>query len=93
LSDVYAEAKYIESRSVESNGGAVVSTYGPRSRRSASARASDTHSASCAVQSVKGNKQTNKQIVYWILAASKGWIKQTYRKIMHTQNHISLEMI
>ena len=26
------------------------------------------------------------QAVYWILAASKGWIKQTYRKIMHTQN-------
>jgi len=26
--------------------------------------------------------QTNKQTVYWILAASKGWIKQTYRKIM-----------
>ena len=26
------------------------------------------------------------QTVYWILAASKGWIKQTYRKIMHTQN-------
>ena len=36
-----------------------------------------------------------KQTVYWILAASKGWIKQTYRKIMHaqntqcTQNHIT----
>ena len=29
------------------------------------------------------------QTVYWILAASKGWIKQTYRKIMHTQNHIT----
>jgi len=26
------------------------------------------------------------QTVYWILAASKDWIKQTYRKIMHTQN-------
>ena len=26
------------------------------------------------------------QTVYWILAASKGWIKQTYGKIMHTQN-------
>ena len=26
------------------------------------------------------------QTVYWILAASEGWIKQTYRKIMHTQN-------
>ena len=26
------------------------------------------------------------QTVYWILAASKGWIKQTYRKIMHAQN-------
>jgi len=26
------------------------------------------------------------QTVYWILAASKGWIKQTYRKILHTQN-------
>jgi len=26
------------------------------------------------------------QTVYWILAALKGWIKQTYRKIMHTQN-------
>jgi len=25
------------------------------------------------------------QTVYCILAASKGWIKQTYRKIMHTQ--------
>jgi len=33
--------------------------------------------------------QTVKQTVYWILAASKGWIKQTYRKIMHTQNHIT----
>ena len=40
------------------------------------------------------------QTVYWILAASKGWIKQTYRKIMHTQNTLynmhkitSLEMI
>ena len=31
------------------------------------------------------------QTVYWILAASKGWIKQTYRKIMHTQS-IILEM-
>jgi len=32
------------------------------------------------------------QTVYWILAASKGWIKQTYRKIMdtqNTQNHIA----
>jgi len=29
------------------------------------------------------------QTIYWILAASKGWIKQTYRKIMHTQNHIT----
>ena len=26
------------------------------------------------------------QTVYCILAASKGWIKQTYQKIMHTQN-------
>jgi len=26
------------------------------------------------------------QTVYWILAASKGWLKQTYRKIMRTQN-------
>ena len=26
------------------------------------------------------------QTVCWILAASKGWIKQTYWKIMHTQN-------
>jgi len=26
---------------------------------------------------------------YWIRAASTGWIKQTYRKIMHTQNHIT----
>ena len=26
------------------------------------------------------------QTVCWILAAWKGWIKQTYRKIMHTQN-------
>ena len=43
------------------------------------------------------------QTVYWILAASKGWIKQTYPKIMHTQNTLytpynihkitSLEMI
>ena len=35
-------------------------------------------------------KQNDTQ--YWILAASKGWIKQTYRKIMHThstQNHIT----
>ena len=32
------------------------------------------------------NNKPNKQTVYWILAASKGWIKQTYRKIMHTQN-------
>ena len=33
------------------------------------------------------NQKTNKT-VYGILAASKGWIKQTYRKIMHrpTQN-------
>jgi len=32
------------------------------------------------------------QTVYLILAASKGWIKQTHRKIMHrqnTQNHIA----
>jgi len=35
------------------------------------------------------NKQTNKQTDYWILAASKGWIKETYKKIMHTQNHIT----
>jgi len=35
----------------------------------------------------KGSKEEeDKQTVYWILAASKGWIKQTYRKIMHTQN-------
>ena len=35
----------------------------------------------------KGIKEEeDKQTVYWILAASKGWIKQTYRKIMHTQN-------
>jgi len=26
------------------------------------------------------------QTVYWILTASKGWIKQTYRKNKHTQN-------
>jgi len=26
------------------------------------------------------------QTVYWILAASKSWIKQTHSKIMHTQN-------
>jgi len=26
------------------------------------------------------------QTVCWILAAWKGWIKQTYKKIMHTQN-------
>ena len=34
------------------------------------------------------------QTVYWILAASKGWIKETYRKIMHTQNaqnHITVD--
>jgi len=38
----------------------------------------------------KGSKEEeDKQTVYWILAASKGWIKQTYRKIMHTQNHIT----
>jgi len=33
-----------------------------------------------------------KKTVYWILAASKGWIKQTYRKIMraqNTRNHIT----
>ena len=39
------------------------------------------------------NKDTSlwnfKQTVYWIVAASKGWIKETYRKIMHTQNHIT----
>ena len=29
------------------------------------------------------------QTVYLILVASKGWIKQTCRKIMHTQNHIT----
>ena len=29
---------------------------------------------------------SGQQTVHWILAASKGWIKQTYRKIMHTQN-------
>jgi len=29
------------------------------------------------------------QTAYWIRAASTGWIKQTYRKIMHTQNHIT----
>jgi len=37
-------------------------------------------------------RATRVQTVYWILAASKGWIKQTYRKIMHTrctQNHIA----
>jgi len=33
------------------------------------------------------------QTVYWILAASKGWIKQTYRKIMHTQNHMLSKLI
>jgi len=27
-----------------------------------------------------------RQTVYWILPAPKGWIKQTYRKIMRTQN-------
>ena len=32
---------------------------------------------------------TNKKTIYWILAALKGYIKQTYRKIMHTQNHIT----
>jgi len=32
------------------------------------------------------NLPTITQTVYWILAASKGWIKQTYRKTMHTQN-------
>jgi len=38
----------------------------------------------------KGSKEEeDKQTVYWILAASKGWIKQTYRKITHTQNHIT----
>ena len=31
----------------------------------------------------------NKQTVYWILAASKGWIKRTYRKIMQTWHHIT----
>jgi len=31
-------------------------------------------------------RRSTLQTVYWILAASKGWIKQTYRKIMHTQN-------
>jgi len=29
---------------------------------------------------------TTLQTTYLILAASKGWIKQTYRKIMNTQN-------
>jgi len=39
--------------------------------------------------------QSSSQTVYWIVAASKGWIKQTYRKMMHTQitqytqNHIT----
>jgi len=32
---------------------------------------------------------TIQQTVYWILAASKGWIKQTHRKIMHAENHIT----
>jgi len=35
----------------------------------------------CATDELSGQ-----QTVHWILAASKGWIKQTYRKIMHTQN-------
>jgi len=37
-------------------------------------------------------KQNDTQ--YWILAASKGWIKQTYRQIMrtqNTQNHITAD--
>jgi len=32
---------------------------------------------------------TIQQTVYWILAASKRWIKQTHRKIMHAENHIT----
>ena len=35
------------------------------------------------------SQQQQQQTLYCILAASKGWIKQTYRKIMHTQNHIT----
>jgi len=38
---------------------------------------------------LNGIPRVHQQTVYWILAASKGWIKQTYRKIMHTQNHIT----
>ena len=29
--------------------------------------------------------QSSSQTVYWIVAASKGWIKETYRKIMHNR--------
>jgi len=39
--------------------------------------------------SLNGIPRVHQQTVDWILAASKGWIKQTYRKIMHTQNHIT----
>ena len=62
----------------------------------------EVHSIYCfSISRRKQWKQFNTQIleflielqtVYWILAASKGWIKQTYRKIMHTQytqNHIA----
>ena len=44
-----------------------------------------TNHALCCNTIQTKTKKTNKT-VYWILAASKGWIKQTYRKIMHTQN-------
>ena len=39
-----------------------------------------------------GKLEVDLQTIYWILAASKGCFKQTYRKIMHTQytqNHIA----
>jgi len=45
-----------------------------------------THSLSLPRPPLSSLCGTNKQTVYWILAASKGWIKQTYRKIMRTQN-------
>jgi len=42
-------------------------------------------SACTGLTDLQGDQQ-QQQIVYCILAASIGWIKQTYRKIMHTQN-------
>ena len=52
-------------------------------------RLSESSSAGKESASSRCDVYSSKQTVYWILAASKRWIKQTYRKIMHTQNHIT----